>query len=1135
MKNNRLTDIFLHKNPQINQSLRVMKITFLFLFVCIFSIYAENSYSQNARVSINKSNVQLEEILNEIEKQTDYLFFYNNQVNVNEKVSVKVNHKPVNQLLNDLLKNGSIHYAMEGTHIILSKKTEETESKEGGLTVLQQKRKISGIIKDQHGEPMVGAAISVKGNPTIGVNSDIDGNFELEVPSGFNTITVSLIGFEKQEINIEGKTRLEIILKEDSQILEEVVVTALGIKRSEKALGYSAQKVGGEELTNVKGVDIGTSLSGKIAGVTVLNTNQFNSAPSILLRGSTPLIVIDGVPFSNTGLSDLAADDIESMTVLKGATASALYGSQGGNGAIMITTKRGSKEGLTVSVNSSTMFNLGYLVIPEVQGGYSSGEGGKYRQGKSEYVWGDKLDIGRTAIQYDPQTYEWREMPLVSKGKDNFKNFLETSFITNNNVSLAYKAANSSVRTSFTHIYNKGQYPGNKLNKFTYNVAGDMKVGKFSMDASITYNGSYTPQYLGEGYSGAGYMYNLIVWSGPDFDLRDFKNYWVKGKENQTQNWHYDADYNNPYYLANEATQSQLKNRANGQATANYEITNWLKSTVRVGSDFYTTKYEMKTPLDMRNSWTGRYQLYDYRGYSVTGDGMLLADKNFGDFSVGGLAGAGTSYYEDDVIYGTTNGGLLVPGFYSLKSSVKDPSVTKTINKKRTNSLYGKVDFSWKSTAYLEVTARNDWSSTLDASERSYFYPSVSGSFIASELFDMPTWLSYLKLRGSWTLYKSAPSIYAINKVYTVETNSWDGNKLAYYPTSIRDVALQPSQMETFEVGGTVHFLDNRLRLDVAYYRQLQSKIQYSAPLSYATGFSSSLINYGEERVKKGWEVTLFGEILKTRDWKWNATFNWGMDRYYYHKLDEDFSTDKPWVKKGERWDYLAVTDWERDPDGNIVHGENGLPVLSNYTKKIGHERADWVWGFNNHISYKSFTLDFSVDGRVGGKAYNRTEQAMWNSGTHPDSDNQWRYDEVVNGKTNYIGKGVKVVSGSVKYDSYGNILEDTRTFAPNDTPVSYTAYTQTYNPWNGSARIQNYKDLTFIKLREISVGYNVPKAFIGKIGLKSAHVALVGQNLLFWAKEFKYSDPDAVYEGKAETLNSPAMRYVGVNIKFDF
>ncbi|MDL2255417.1 SusC/RagA family TonB-linked outer membrane protein [Parabacteroides sp. OttesenSCG-928-K15] len=1112
-----------------------MKLTTILLTFSLAIVSAAGTYSQNTMLSVNAKNETIQSVLDQIEEQSEYHFFYNTkQINTKEEVSLSVSNKNIFAILDRLFDGKNVHYEVLDKNIILSTRVKKTETSEPASVMLpqQNRKQVTGVVVDETGEPVIGANVVEKGT-TNGVVTGINGDFVLSVAPNA-TLQVTYIGYVTKEVNATTGTTFRVVLEEDTKAISEVVVTALGIKREEKALGYAVQNVKSEDLTTVKGVNVATSLTGKVAGVTVLNKNEFNTAPTILLRGESPLVVIDGVPFENTGLAQVSADDIEAISVLKGATASALYGSKGASGALMITTKRGAKEGLSVSVNSNTMFNMGYLVLPEVQSSYSSGEGGKYRGENSEYIWGDKLDIGRTAVQYDPTTYEWKEMPLVSKGKNNFKNFLETSFVLNNNVNVTYKGKNGSFRTSLTHVYNKGQFPGNKLNKFTYSAAGDMKLGKFSMDASITYNGSYTPQYLGSGYSGQGYMYNLIVWTGTDYDLRDFRDYWVKGKEDQLQNWHYKYDYNNPYYLAYENTRSQLQNRANAQATINYELFDWLKATARAGSDFYTQKYEYNTPLNMRNSHVGGYNLYNYRGYSFTGDALLIGDKKLGDFNIGGVLGVGLTYYQDDTMSAYTNGGITVPGYYSLKASKDLPSVSSSVSTKQTNSLYGKLEASWRSAIFLEVTGRNDWVSTLEKSERSYFYPSVSGSILVSELLEMPYWLSFMKLRSSWTMIKTAAGVYDINKVYSLSQNVWDGLSTAKYPETIRDATLAPQKSNAFEVGTAIHFLNNRIRLDVAYYTKLLYDIQRSATLSYATGFKSSLINYDEERMKKGWEVTLAGDVIKSKDLTWTATLNWGRDRYYYHKIDDTYSTDRPWVRPGERWDWIEVYDWERDPDGNIVHS-GGMPVKSNYPTKAGFERADWVWGLVNHLSYKSFTLDVTFDGRVGGVAHNRLEQAMWNSGTHKDSDNEWRYDQVVNGNNSYIGEGVKIVSGSVSYDSYGNILEDTRVFAPNDVAVSYEGYIKGYHQWNGTKTSQNMRDLTFFKLRELAVGYKMPKSLLGKIGLQGAHLSLVGQNLFIWAKDFKYSDPDAIYEGHAEVLNSPSMRYVGLNIKIDF
>lgn len=424
-----------------------MRITVIMLFVCFGLAYATESYSQSATLSLNVNNKTVQEVLDEIEKQSEFHFFYNNkQVNTNRLVSIKSNKKNVFNVLEQLFSGTDISYKVLDKSIILSPKTVLSNA------IVQQKIKdITGIVTDAKGEPIIGANVLEKGS-TNGTITDLDGKFSLSVPNK-STLVISYIGYTTKSIVVGNQNIINIQLEEDTHNLNEVVVTALGIKREEKALGYAVQKVGGDNFSTIKPVDVATSLTGKVAGLNIQNSPEFNSAPSISLRGSEPLLVIDGVPYGNVSLKDIAADDIESVDVLKGATASALYGARGGAGAIMVTTKKGTKEGLNVTVNSSTMFNAGYLKKPEVQTSYSSGSGGKYYTG--DYVWGDKLDIGRTAVQYDPYTHEWKEMPLESKGKNNLKNFQNLSLVTNNNVSVSQKGKYGSVRTSLTHMFNK--------------------------------------------------------------------------------------------------------------------------------------------------------------------------------------------------------------------------------------------------------------------------------------------------------------------------------------------------------------------------------------------------------------------------------------------------------------------------------------------------------------------------------------------------------------------------------------------------------------------------------------------------------------------------------------------------------
>lgn len=1137
MENNRLTDIFLIKNPQAKQFFRIMKITVFFLFACILSLYANNSFSQNARVSMKKSNVELNTILDEIEKQTDYLFIYNSKVDTDRKVSVKANQKTVYQILSEIFNETDTHFVMEGTHIILSQSAIKEPITPESLpeTVVQQKKHITGVIKDESGEPIIGASISVKGNPSLGVTTDIDGKFSLEIPAQYNTVIASFIGYVKQEINIEGKTSLEVILKEDSQILDEVVVTALGIKRSEKSLGYSVQKVGDDAITTVKGANIATSLTGKVAGLNIRTSTDFFTDPTIVLRGATPIFVIDGVLSKNVTFRELAPDDIESIEVLKGGTASALYGEKGKNGAIMITTKRGSKDGVTVSVNSNTMFHSGFLRLPQVQTSYSSGQKGVYKA--YDEVWGDRLDIGRTARQWDPINQVWvDDMLLTSKGKNNLENFMETSLVTNNNVNVAYKGKIGSFRASLNHIYNKGPFPNNKENRFGFSVSGDAKISdKVVIDASLTYNKRYSPQTRGNGYGWAGYIYNMLVWTGSDYDIRDFKNYWIVGKENQEQNWHYDNWYNNPYFIAYETTYSSYHDRLFGQFSTTYTPTSWLKSIVRVGYDSYNLRDEQKYPISHRSYRKGQYTLTDGRSYSAKGDWIGLADYKFGDFTVDGLFGGGINFEETNSHSSSTKGGLSIPGFYSLAAGLEGVTASQSNHKLQTNSLYGKIGFSWRSTVFVEATGRNDWASTLSKENRSYFYPSVAGSFIVSEVIpSLPAWFKYWKLRGSWATAKATPSYNEINPTYSVNTNVWNNEGGARYPTTLRPVDLKPETQIDWEVGTEFYFLNNALKLDVAYYQRLTKDRISSTALHGATGYTAVMVNLDEERVRKGLEVTISGTPVKTKDFEWNSSFNWTKDKLYYKKIDSQYAADRLWVYDGAPINYYTMTDWERDPDGNMIL-TNGMPTLSKYQSIAGNMDPDWIWGFTNTFRYKDFSLLVSFDGRVGGYGWDQTSQALWHSGAAKDSDTHWRYEEVVNGvKTPYIHEGVKVVSGTVKYDSYGRILEDTRVFAKNDVAVSYNDFMKSYNAQpSGSVRSQWVNKMTFFKLREISLSYKIPKSVTQQLKINNAEVSLVGQNVLIWSKNFKNSDPDGTRETAG--LITPSVRYLGFNVKFDF
>lgn len=1142
MKKSSLIKEKTERSNMFNVFLR-MKILVTIFILTIFCVSARSRLLfQSSKVSLNYQQTKILDVLNDIENQTEYLFYYDKKaISADRKVNIKVVNKPVSEVLDILFSKMNVGYKMVDKNIVISPILSEKKTKE--LARPQQIATIQGTILNSSGIPVVGASI-VEIGTSHRTSTDDKGHFTLRVQPN-SIIRVSYVGYESQEIKILKDTLLNIQLLESTAVLDEIVVTALGIKRSEKALGYATQKVTGESLNTVKGVDISSMLTGKIAGLSVLNTTEFNQDATIRLRGENTLLIIDGIPTQNMSLSNIASDDIESINVLKGPTATALYGSMGNNGAIMVTTKKSGKtEGISVSVNSNTMFFAGHLAFPKAQSSYSYGFAGKYDD-VSGYVWGDKLDIGRKAVMWDPYLYEKTEQELVSKGKSNFKNFLEPSLVTNNNVSVSQKGKYGSFRSSLTHVYNKGQYPNQKLNNFNYYVGGEMNFGKFKLDAAASLNKRISPNDAGAGYYSSSYIYDMVIWGGTEYDIRDYKNnYWIKGKENIQQNWYDKNWYDNPYFKAYEVIKPTDKTIVNTYFNAVYDISPWLKAMLRAGMDTYSDKFQNRNAMSANYSGDkrGYFSTSTTTGYNVNTDAILLGDKTWGKFNLSLLIGGNLNYLNSDNQFIQTAGGITIPGFYSIQASV-DPVQTpydysnnrNVLKRKQINSIYGKSSLSWDNKYFIDITGRNDWSSTLMRNNRSYFYPSVAGSVVLSEIIKLPSFWNFWKVRSSWTMTKQDAGIYANNNVYDVKINRWNGLGAASFPNSVIGQDIFPEKSTTMEFGTAGNFFKNRLYTDFAYFRKLESDFIINGGVSQSTGFASIQTNSKEQLVRNGFELTIGGIPIETKNFKWDILTNWSRDVYKYKKLDPAHSTNRPWIKEGARVDWFELYDWERDPDGNVIHS-GGMPIQQSFLSKRGNIRPDLVWGITNTLRYKQLTLNFSFDGRIGGMAFSRTVQTMFSSGSHIDTDTKWRYDEVVDGKTNYIGSGVKVISGDVKRDAEGNILEDNRKYSPNDVPVSYQAYVLRYNDGASKPKWQNVFDETFFKLRNISISYALSPQLSRKLGLQKASVGITGQNLFLWTKEFKMSDPDKGADASGyENLNSPSQRYIGMNFQLSF
>ena len=1011
------------------------------------------------------------------------------------------------------------------------------------------------VVSKANGTPLPFATIQVKNTNNAVVAAD-DGSFEIAVPELGAILVVSYVGMQGQEVPVLQPGDMTIEL-EETTVLEEVVVTALGIKRSEKALGYSVQKLSGENLQKVSGVDVATSLTGKVAGLLVKNSPDFGSLPDITIRGEQPLIVIDGVAYQNKTLSDFSSEDIESISVLKGATASALYGFRGANGAILITTKSGNAgAGFSTEFTSNTMFTAGFLAIPEKQALYGRGTNNTYNI-NSDQSWGTVMD-GSEQTQWDPIEKVFKSMPYLPVGKDNFQNFLEQGYATNNNLNVSYNKGPVSLRNSLNWTENKGQYPNSKLDKYTYAFGADLNLDKLKVGSNLSYAKKTSPNVGSNGYTSYDPMYSLLIWSSADFDIRDYKdNYWITNGEQQNYifglqpNGAYTgANQNNPYFDRYEKTNEINRDIFNADLSLDYKLTDWLNATVRSGIDFYKEVGTLRVsrgsylatgntgvpgnPFTWNGTRTGAYVNGQSSGYSMNTDFLLSGDRSLNKLRFEYLAGGTIFFNRDDNINAATNGGISIPDFFSIKASVNSPVVGQSLTRRQVNSAFGRIGVSWKSMIFVEATGRNDWSSTLSATQRSYFYPSVSASFVASELLpNTEDWLDLLKFRGSYAVSKDIPNVYAINSSFTLNNSTWNTSNGAAVPSSLYPSDIIPSAANTFEVGMQAMILKNLAMLDISYYDKKLYNGIITGPISPATGYSGVYTNSKEVTNRRGLEVILSGTPLKREDWELNLSLNWSTYKRIYTALDSVFSAKRPWIAVGERVDVLASRDYLRSPSGDLIFN-NGRLVFSSYDSRFGFTDPNWIWGSNANLRYKNLSLYVSLDGVSGGITNTRTESYMWQSGGHPNSLTPERALDVANpGSANYLGQGVKVVGGTATFDAFGNIISDTREFAPNDVYTTYKQYVldlHNSSAWGGNGRPADTYSKTFFKLREISLSYQVPPRYLGRVA-KGATVSFIGQNVFLKAKDFKYSDPD----GGREDFADPSVRYLGFNVKLIF
>jgi TonB-dependent SusC/RagA subfamily outer membrane receptor len=926
--------------------------------------------------------------------------------------------------------------------------------------------------------------------------------------------------------------------------LEEVVVTAMDIPRERKRLGYTTQRLEAERLPEAQAMNMGNALTGRIAGLTVANRTGLLQAPTLLLRGRQPLMVIDGVPVE-TDLFGVNAEDIESVNVLKGPTASALYGARGKNGAVLLTTRSApasGAKGLEIAVSTMTMASAGFTVYPEAQNAYGSGSNYRYEfwDGQNggisdgDMTWGPKLDAGLKVAQWnsplrdkttgetvpwwgdvsgtaydDKSRYERVPTDFVSHG-DNLRRFLRTGAVTRNNVAVAYRSDRARYYFSTHYAFQQGQVPytslstGGMLFKSVFTLSRTA-----SLDASLAADRLYTPNYPRYGYGPKNHIYTILLWMGSDVDIDDLNRHrYVTGQEGYRQaNYNY-AWYNNPYFAAAEWRQQQENRLTDARLSLRWQPLPSLRlqgrAAVRENRIFEETK-SPKSYLNFDDPREGNYSLRHAGTQTVDADVLLSFSRSLSEKA--GLAfNAGASLYRRTFHEERqSTDGLILPHLYALANSAAPPTAGNDFSQEQTGSLYATADLDVDNGVFVHLTARTDRSSTLSPAHDTYFYPSLSVSALLSHYLRLPAAVDYLRLSTSAATVSASLPPYSIYPLYGQGVTYGQTPSVAY-PGVIVSADIRPDRSRSGEVSLSAAFLGNRLAVDVAAYGIIDDNLIIDFPVSEASGFETRRVN-GNRYVTQGLEAVVRAHVLALRRLDWHATLNWSRS---VTRLTDIYAGGERYgnLQAGDRADAYYATVWQRTADGRLLLDANGLPTKDAVPRRLGHTAPDWTFGLQNRFVSGRFEVGIDIDGSVGGLLRSITTEKLWWGGRHPLSVSMRDAELAAGGAAVYVPAGVVVANG---------------VSAANTHAVRWQTWCQTY-PYQAAVTASedplfaNVFSRSFVKLRRLSLSYSFPRLT----------VTLFGNNLSVW-KRIPYVDPDF---GDDDNLQDPSARYVGLGVK---
>lgn len=1027
-------------------------------------------------------------------------------------------------------------------------------------------RLLKGRVVDTGNDPIIGASVMVK-NAKEGTVTNMEGKFSLNVaPSA--TLVVSYIGFVTQEVKADTqKGEMTITLKEDTKRLGEVVVTALGIKRDRKALGYSLGEVSGKELQKAKEPNVINSLAGKVAGLTVSQTATGPSGSTrVILRGSTeltgnnqPLYVIDGVPMDNTnfessdqwggydlgdGISSINPDDIENISVLKGPAASALYGSRASHGVILITTKKAdAKKDFSVELNSTTTIEKQLTKWDDVQYEFGQGADGKISltddRFSSNRNWGPRIDPGLMMTYFDGVA---RPYVII---KDNIDGFFRTGVNTTNSLIVNKKAGKTGVRITYTDMRDKDLIPKTHMARNTLNLRANTTITKFlDLDFKVTYTHEGVKNRPAVADHRANIAKNLMTLS-TTFDQAWLKEHY-EDENGEYYNWNDGDVYNiNPYWVLHKMTNRSWKDNYKGSAVIRYRPLKQLTLQATAGTDInYFTFEEFAYPTSPGRE-RGMLSTKDYKNRMYSAELLAIYKGKFKKWDYGATLG-GNLYKTDNKTQIVTAQNMIMRDAKTLQSFT-EKTIREEIYRRQINSVYGSMNFAYDNFAFLDMTLRGDCSSTLPVNNNVYWYPSVSGSLLFSELLHVDkNIMPYGKVRASWAKVGNDTSPYMLRPTYEMALNSFGQYPMASISGDvIPNKNLKPTMTNSIELGFELKFLKNRLGLDFTYYNQHSKDQILRMNTSYASGYRYQLINAGDIE-NRGVEVVLNTRPIEMKDFSWDLNVNFAKNSNKVKELangvDEFELASARWLgvkvvaKVGENYGCIMGKDFLRNKNGDIIiDGKTGLPKMTHDLKVLGNATWDWTGGMTTNVRYKNLSLGAIFDVKVGADLYSMSARSAYSTGKHKETlegRDAWYESEEKRLAAGVTSKDWHPTGG---YVAKGVIEQPDGTFKPNDifvSPQEYWTYvtTQTARPF--------IYDNTYVKLRELTLSYAFPRRLLGKV-VNALSVSFVARNLFNLYKNVPNIDPDSNYNNSTgmglEFGSLPSRRSFGLNVNLKF